>query len=384
MEHSDNSNDLQKFGEQASDFIRALAGNNAPIGVVSVAALKNNAEILKDLCCPAEFCAVIKANAYGHGLIETARAVENVADCFAAGCVSEGAALRQAGILNPILCLIPAKKSEFSRARKYGIKICINDLNSLNALKEFAKTHVPPAFHLAINSGMNRLGIDDEYQAKAALKIICDCDLPLRGVFSHFYNAGDFCSCEKQFKRFLSVAEVFKSEFSGIKTHISSGGGLYYGDKFKLDCVRAGLGLYGYGYPLLRSGGGFCENKANSVNESAFSNLKPALKIYAPLIQTRNLSTGESLLYGDYRLNGDQTADILSYGYYYGEYCGINGCLNKTCMNLCAVSGGEKRVLIAGEKYACVMSNAQKTALKTGASVYNVLTRASNIQKFYI
>lgn len=361
----------------ADTIVGGVAFENSPFALVSVSALKNNAKALKELCYPADFCAVIKANAYGHGLIETARAIENIADEFAVGCVSEGAALRQAGVLNPVLCLIPAKKSEFSRAQKYGIKICINDINTLIALKDYAAVHVPPAFHLAVNSGMNRLGIDGEDQAKAALKIICDFDLPLRGVFSHFYNASDFCACEKQFARFKTVADLFKSEFSGIKTHISSGGGLYYGDIFKLDCVRAGLALYGYGYPLLKKEG-------VAANENAFLKLKPALKIYAPLIQTRNLNAGESLLYGDYRLESAQTVDILSYGYFYGEQNGINGCLNKTCMNLCAVNENSNGIRVLGEKYVCVMSNAQKTALKTGASVYNVLTRASNIRKIYI
>ena len=356
--------------------------DNLPIAAVSVAALKNNAEILKELCAPSDFYAVIKADAYGHGLIETARAVENIADGFAVGCVAEGAALRQAGVLNPILCLIPADKSEFARAEKYSIKICINDINSLIALSEYAKTSVPPSFHLAVNSGMNRLGINDQSDAMAALKIITENKLPILGVFSHFYNACDFSACEKQFLRFLSVARVFKSEYGGIKTHICSGGGLFYGDKFKLDCVRAGLALYGYGYPLPRREKKDC-GKNFIVDENIFSRLEPALKIYAPLLQSRSLKSGESLLYGDFKLDKPQCADILSYGYYYGEKRGTDGCLNYNCMNLCAAKSGSS-FNVGGKKYVCVMSNAQKIAQKTGASVYNVLTRASKLKKIFI
>lgn len=341
---------------------------NEPYAEVDLFALKNNAKILKRACEPASFYAVVKANAYGHGLIQTARAIESVADGFCVGTVAEGAALRLAGVEKPVLCLIPPSFNELYRASAYGLEICVQSLFALKTLAKFAKNKTAPRFHLAVNTGMNRLGVSPS-EINAAKTIIKEANLPLVGAFSHFYNALNYNAVRAQYNAF-APAIALKNEFGGIKLHISSGAGLRYGNEFKLDIVRVGLALYGYNYGCERGECRFC-----------LKGLRTALKIYAPILQTRRVFSGSGLLYGDYVCKTTQKINVLSYGYYHGLSKKVKGGLNKPCMNISAAKFcGDSRS--AG--VACIMDNAQTAALSEGISVYNVLTRASSLKKVYL
>lgn len=362
---------------------------NEPYAEVDLFALKNNAKILKRACEPASFYAVVKANAYGHGLIQTARAIESVADGFCVGTVAEGAALRLAGVEKPVLCLIPPSFNELYRASAYGLEICVQSLSALKSLAKFAKNKTAPRFHLAVNTGMNRLGIFPS-EVNAAKTIIKEANLPLVGAFSHFYNALNYNAARAQYNAF-APAIALKNEFGGIKLHISSGAGLRYGNEFKLDIVRVGLALYGYNYGCERGDYAFDKNRyavENQLKKSekpkscrfCLKGLRSALKIYAPILQTRRVFSGSGLLYGDYVCKTTQKINVLSYGYYHGLSKKVKGGLNKPCMNISAAKFcGDSRS--AG--VACVMDNAQTAALSEGISVYNVLTRASSLKKKY-
>ncbi len=362
---------------------------NEPYAEVDLLALKNNAIILKRACEPASFYAVVKADAYGHGLIQTARAISNVADGFCAGTVAEGVALRLAGVEKPVLCLIPPSFNEIYRASAYGLEICVQSVSALKSLANFAKNKTAPRFHLAVNTGMNRLGVSPS-EISAAKKIIKEANLPLVGAFSHFYNALNYSAARAQYNAF-APAIALKNEFGGIKLHISSGAGLRYGNEFKLDIVRVGLALYGYNYGCDYGGDctSACRDGENLHRESeklkscrfCLKGLRTALKIYAPILQTRRVFSGSGLLYGNYVCKNTQKINVLSYGYYHGLSKKVKGGLNKPCMNISAAKFyGDSRS--AG--VACVMDNAQTAAFSEGISVYNVLTRASSLKKAYL
>lgn len=339
---------------------------NEPYAEINLSALKNNAKILKKACAPALFYAVVKANAYGHGLIQTSRAIQTETDGFCAGTVAEGAALRLSGIQKPILCLIPPAYGELYRAQAYELEICVQSLSALKALAKFSaltRLKTPIKFHLAVNTGMNRLGVAP-CEIGEAIKIIKEAKLVIVGAFSHFYNAQNYRAARAQYNAFCA-ANLLKNEFGGIKLHISSGAGLAYGNEFKLDIVRVGLALYGYCYE------GICGE--------LFSGLTSALKIYAPILQTRRVTQGDSLLYGDYVCSRNRKINVLSYGYYHGLSKKIKGGLNLPCMNISAASCFSLKNGIA-----CVMDDALATAKEEGVSVYNVLTRASSLKKAYI
>lgn len=349
---------------------------NEPYAEINLFALKNNAKILKQACAPALFYAVVKANAYGHGLIQTALAIQAEVDGFCAGTVADGAALRLVGIQKPILCLIPPAYGELYRAQAYDLEICVQSLSALKALAEFSalsRFKPPLKFHLAINTGMNRLGIEPS-EIGEAIKIIKSAKLAIIGAFSHFYNAQNYRAARAQYNVFCA-ANLLKNEFGGIKLHISSGAGLAYGNEFKLDIVRAGLALYGYCY------GGDLKNDLKNGYASCGEQLivTPAMKIYAPILQTRGVTQGDSLLYGDYVCSRNRKINVLSYGYYHGLSKKIKGGLNLPCMNISAASLAPVK-----NGAVCVMDDALATAKAEGVSVYNVLTRASSLKKTYI
>lgn len=343
---------------------------NSPYATISRSALKNNAKILRESCAPARFYAVIKANAYGHGLIETAWIIEDFVDGFCVGTVSEGAALRLAGIKKPILCLIPPALCEFYRAEAYNLQICVQSLSALKTLCEYSKTKTPPKFHLAVNTGMNRLGIELD-EVFAAAKLIKQNSLPIFGAFSHLYHADDYCSSKRQLELF-KAANLFKTEFRGVKLHISSSGGLFLGNDFKLDAVRVGLVLYGYG------------GEKNGVNIGRNIGLKPALKIHAPILQSRKVSAGEHLLYGDFRLKTAENVHILSYGYYHGAASAPFDLLNLPCMNVSAVKARSENSCDERENAICVWNGENSAYGFSGNQIYKALTSASELKKIYV
>ncbi len=339
---------------------------NSPYATISRSALKNNAKILRELCAPARFYAVIKANAYGHGLIETAQIIENFVDGFCVGTVSEGATLRLAGIKKPVLCLIPPALCEFYRAEAYNLQICAQSLSALKMICEYSKIKTPPKFHLAVNTGMNRLGINVD-EVSAAAKVIKQKSLPLCGAFSHLYRADDYCSSKRQLELF-KAANLLKTEFRGVELHISSSGGLFLGNDFKLDAVRVGLALYGYG------------GAKNGVNIG----LKPALKIYAPILQSRKVSAGEHLLYGDFCLKTAENVHILSYGYYHGAASAPFDLLNFPCMNVSSVKSRAENPCDERENAICVWNGENPACDFSGSQIYRALTSASELRKFYV
>ncbi len=367
--------------------------NSQPFALIDLKNLKNNAEILKAACAPAKFCAVVKADGYGHGCAEIAAAIDGIADLFAVGNVSEGVKLRFAGVTSPIICLIPQGEREYDRAGRYGVQVTLSSISQIEKFCEYAKIHDAPSFQLAINSGMNRLGLDEEQFNRAATTLYSagiNGDGLFKGVFSHFYNASNYRSCEEQYLKFLRATDFF-ADFGVNFAHIASSGALYnYGNLFKMSAVRAGLALYGYMPDKTMRG---CGRNAD-INRD-FYGLKPVMGVYASVFNRRRLVAGEHLLYGEEQVSSPVEADIAGYGYFYGFKSGTG--IKPACMNICAVEhkssdNDYKRKLKAlsgscGECPAdcvCIFDNAETVAENAGVSVYEVLTAAENIKKYYM
>jgi alanine racemase len=269
-------------------------------------------------------------------------------DYFAVASLNEGVKLRIAGIEKPILCLLPVKN--VLRAVEYNIEFAVHSLaycreiiNCCEALGVTARVHV------AVNTGMNRLGIDNlnELQLILAEKRICVC-----GVFSHLYNPSNKIDRLKQYEKFIPFYELVKANNSKIIGHLAASSFLGIESQFQLDMVRVGLAIYGY----------------NAIN-SAFR-LKPAMKIITPALLNRQLNSGDSLLYGNYKIKENQTLSICAYGYQNGMRKGIKEGLNNACMNLCAVSGEAE--------YFVIMNDAFEYANRVNSIPYEVLTAFGN------
>lgn len=316
---------------------------NQPIAFIDLSAIKYNATAVKKRV-KGKLCAVVKSDAYGHGIVECARALQGVADYFAVATLKEAVKLKTAGIVEPILCLLPIKDVE--RAIFYGVEFAVHTVEyAQNVSKISQRIGICATIHIAVNTGMNRLGIDSLEQLK---QIIGLSNVKIAGVFSHFYNGANIFACNEQTAKFINFARIIKSNFPCAIRHIGSSASLAFGSEFSFDMVRIGLALYGY------------------LNWEVNLKLRPVMQVFAPVLQSRNLLKGENLLYGGYKIKSDECVSICAHGYANGFRKGLKSGLNNACMNLCAVSGEYD--------FVSVMLDAQLEANRLNTIPYEVLT----------
>lgn len=322
---------------------------------INLSTLCANVKTIKKHCGKSKLCAVVKADAYGHGLCRIAMAIKDYVDFFAVANMTECMALRNIGINNRIICLLPT--NDYASAVFYNATVCVGSFSDSLLLKKFLTKHKTNIrVHIAVNTGMNRLGFNTVPEMQKAVNMLCSCGAKITGVFSHFYNSTDAACNNKQYLRFLPFVNELKSKCENITAHICSSGSLLFGD-FNCDMVRIGLLMYGY----------------KSIN-AAFD-VQPVMKIHAEKILRRKIKCTDNLLYGDFFLKKDISADIINYGYCNGLQYIDNG-LNDCCMNLSAQS--------ASDEFFNVFSDAEKIAKITGEGVYRTLLRAGqNINKIY-
>ncbi|MBO4251326.1 MAG: alanine racemase [Clostridia bacterium] len=309
-----------------------------------------------------KFCAVVKADGYGHGAERVANALYNIADCFAVATVSEGVKLRLSGIDKEILVLMGVETCELSQALDYSLTLTAGSLCDLKRYERAGKTRgARVKTHIKCDTGMRRQGISDVSELKAALNF-CEKSkfLFLCGLYSHFARPENDRSREKAVKKFRSFVNLVKGK--NITCHISASGGFIKGEYF--DMVRVGILLYGY-----------------KPFKTDIIKVKPAMKIVAPVVKRERLSRGECALYGDKRAEKDTDLTLIRYGY----ADGLNrketaGQFNNRCMDITALTGK------SGGRTVVVMDNADKTAEKYGTISYEILVkcalRAEKIYKF--
>jgi alanine racemase len=218
---------------------------------ISLTALKNNFQIIKDFCGTTKVCAVIKANAYGHGLVEIARTLETQGvDYFAVAIVEEGIQLRYAGIQTPILILAGIEYSEIDECIKYGLTITASSLDKLMHIAERGEVlHIQPIVHLKIDTGMNRIGVHAE-RAQDFIniaKVLSETGrINCEGIYSHFADTLDTVFTEHQYRQLRDVIEYAASiNLHFPIAHICSSRATFLHPEFHLGMVRIGIALYG-------------------------------------------------------------------------------------------------------------------------------------------
>ena len=327
--------------------------------IVSLGAIKQNAIKVKSKLSSVKLCAVVKADAYGHGAEMVASSLYKIADCFAVALVEEGVSLRLSGVDKQILVFTPPTYKDALLGVRYGLTLTcqsIQDLKNIDlACKKLDRNCL---VHIKYNTGMNRLGVDGLDNLK---KLIDFCDrkekIFLDGFYSHYCAPQDNSLLMKQTDKFLLANNIVKGYNSNITSHISASGGFLQGQLF--DMVRIGILLYGY-----------------TPFDSDFT-VTPAMKVFAPVVKNRVVSKGENLLYGQAPLEHDCVASIIRYGYADGLDRRQNvTTLNNRCMDVSAV----KRA----KNHYPVMVNANITAEQNQTISYEVLVKcAMRSEKIY-
>lgn len=219
---------------------------------VDLGAIANNLDVIKSVCKPkTKICAVVKANAYGHGLVPTAKTLqESEVDYLAVALADEGAELRKNGITIPVLVMAGVDDSDIEICLDHDLTITASSVDKLECIVKLAERKQKiPLVHLKIDTGMGRIGvhyarskpfIDLAQELSQSRKIICE------GIYTHFSDSLDYDYSKLQFDRFTSVIDYAKSVGLHFKlAHACSSRSIFMYPEFHLDMVRPGIALYG-------------------------------------------------------------------------------------------------------------------------------------------
>ena len=196
------------------------------------------------------FCLPVKANGYGHGLVQISKtAQEEGVDFLGVSCLQEGAALRQAGITIPILLFGGIHEDQIRPCVELGIDLTISSqLKAQLMANECARMGKRGRVHLKIDTGLNRIGVRTS-SAKALYEMVRDTpSLELIGIYSHLATADNpnHPFANQQIAEFLQLRKEIGA--GPYLWHIANSGGLcFYPDAYQdLNMVRPGILAYGY------------------------------------------------------------------------------------------------------------------------------------------
>ncbi|HXY45978.1 MAG TPA: alanine racemase, partial [Acidimicrobiales bacterium] len=281
-------------------------GIRRPVWVeVDLAAVAHNAAVLASVAAPARLCAVVKADAYGHGAVEVAKAaLAGGASSLAVALLDEGAELRDAGIEAPILLLSEPSEDAMAEVYAYGLLPTVYSSDGLHLARKAARARAeeqrasPAAVEIKVDTGMHRVGVDPGALVPLARALDDIEELELGGLWTHLAVA-DEPGCDfttEQLERFGAARASLRA--AGLpaphQVHAANTAGTIAWPEGRLDMVRCGIGLYGYSpspavAPALAS-----VTAAAGWSEG----LRPALRWAARVSFVRELAAGERVSYG--------------------------------------------------------------------------------------
>jgi len=281
---------------------------------VSAEALRANARALRELVAPARAAFVVKSNAYGHGLVETALAIESLASHLCVFSLDEAIALRDGGVGAPVLVLGPIPHERLDEAIAARAEIALWDVRAYAAEVAAAARRRGTRFkvHVKIDTGVRRFGLRVEDAPDAIESYLARPEIEIAGIFSHLAAAEELDSpfTTVQGERFESVLAQSRPLLAHYKTHplahiAASAAGMLW-PQTRLDMVRFGIALYGlWPSPLTRE-----------AMEGSGLVLQPALSFVAGIVAERRVRAGEPVGYGcTYHAPHEMRIGIVPLGY---------------------------------------------------------------------
>ncbi len=220
---------------------------------VNLDRLTDNLGAIQKKVAPAKTMPVLKANAYGHGLVEVARLMEELgADCLGVAFLEEGILLREQGIGAPILVLGGIMGNQIPYFLQHDLAITASSVDKLIQINEAAQTlRATAKVHLKVDTGMERIGVH-YYNAPSLLEASLACShVQVEGIFSHFANADmtDLSYSKLQLERFQEVLRFYERRSLPVPTrHMANSSAILQLPESYFDMVRPGILLYGV-YP---------------------------------------------------------------------------------------------------------------------------------------
>lgn len=284
---------------------------------ISLTAIRHNFRTILSYVQPdATVCAVLKSNAYGHGIGSCALALQQEgAKWFAVTTSDEGVALRKAGIRGQILLLGGLWRGEEEAVVEHALTPAVWDWNHLELLENAAekvKAARPIPIHLKINTGMNRLGVDLAELPQLLETIQSAPHLKLEGIFSHFATAEvvDAPQSDLQLQRFEeAIQAAAKMEMRPPICHMANSAAIVSRPKSWFNLVRAGISIYGYYLP-------FTSVISRVGDPSLELPVKPALSWKTRVVQVRQVEAGQPVGHGSSFITDFPTrVAVVSAGY---------------------------------------------------------------------
>lgn len=262
---------------------------------VDLSKIQANYRQLKALVAPSEVMAIVKANAYGHGMHEVAQALEDISvDALGVADLEEAIALRAAGIKSRIMCWILSTEDDFEMAAEQQIELGISNF----AVLESALAAGVKQIHIKVDTGLGRAGFPRSDWEQVFTKL---SGMSI-GLFSHLANTSEE-EDRKQEQEFLAAVEL--AEKSGVKIsqrHLAATAGALSYPSMRYDMVRVGIGLYGL----------------NPWDDREFGEygLQPAMRAVAQVVNLKRVPAGQGVSYGyRYRTDKETTLALVPFGY---------------------------------------------------------------------
>ena len=230
---------------------------------------------------------IVKADAYGHGLIEVSKKLDSLgADLFGVATVTEGETLRKSGIKKPILILGGILKEDISRIIENDLIPMIYSLSIARKYSMALNRNKKGFIHVKIDTGMTRLGILPEEVKEFFTELKRLPNIVVQGVCSHLSSAEeeDITFTKEQIDKYIKSIEIIKKlGFSPLYYHIANSAGFLNIDEIVGNLIRPGLILYG-AYPA--------ENLKNKID------LKPVMSFKTRILQIKEVPEKRAVSYG--------------------------------------------------------------------------------------
>lgn len=255
------------------------------IATIDLRAIQNNLKTVKShLPAQAELWAVVKANAYGHGAVPVAQAVQDLADGFCVSNLDEALELRENEITLPVLVLSGIVPENADLAKAHDLTLAAPSLTWLEQVCQTGKDLTGLKMHIAVDTGMGRIGVTEASEANQMIALMDKYSIKFDGIFTHFATADE--KDLTQFNRQRAKFDQLLSDLTRQPHYIHSANsatGIWHSDKV-MSIERLGLGLYG-------------ANPSGETLELPYE-LEPALSLTSELTHVKKIRKNDTVGYG--------------------------------------------------------------------------------------
>jgi alanine racemase len=271
--------------------------------IVDLSAIKHNVELLKKTA-GTKLLAVVKADAYGHGLVPVAKAAISAgADYLGVALLEEAIALREAGVEAPILAWLVQPGSDFKKAIELNIDVAAASLKALQEISDASESK-KARVHLEVDTGMTRGGFLSEWDHLTAENLK---NVEVVGIFSHFARADEpgEAQNDEQLARFNAMVErVHSFGFTNVIRHLSNSAATIKNHAAAFDMVRTGIAMYGLSPDV------------KTLGNSQSLALRPAMQLRAAMYLVKDVPANTPVGYGaSESTSADTKLGVIAMGY---------------------------------------------------------------------